>query len=316
MNSVGSLTVSALYAEGRLSDLKVQLERPQATRLFLGQTPAAVLRTVPYLYTLCAKAQGAAAGAALAAAAGAPLPLLDSRALWTEALHEHFWRLLLDWPLALGVPQAKEAFIAWRGARQGDALVAATRALFEATLLGCAPAAWREMGGRPGADSLAGRCLARLEGVDNIPVFSLPPLTPGDWLAYWQGECMRAPAVPRRESVGVAWWGRLQEAAAAALALEADRPYPVAAAGADGWGIGQALTARGVLTHGVQVADGRVEAYRVWAPTDRHFADAAGLAALLPDKGWPDGAAARLAMEQAVLALDPCLPYTVKVDNA
>jgi coenzyme F420-reducing hydrogenase alpha subunit len=116
-------------------------------------------------------------------------------------------------------------------------------------------------------------------------------------------------------SVAAAWQARLQEAMQAVLALDAGLPYPVAAAGRGGWGIGQTLTARGVLTHGVRIENGKVAAYRVWAPTDRHFADVAPLAGLLKGK-WPDIEAARRAVEQAVLALDPCLPYTVKVDNA
>lgn len=314
MNSVGSLAVSAGYAQGALAGLEVRLERPAVTAIFIGQGPVSVLRTVPYLYTLCARAQGAAAGAALAAAEGREPPAADSAALWAEALHEHFWRLLLDWPLALGLPQAKEAFIAWRAGRTGGRLAASTLALLENTLLGCPVDAWRERGRRP-PDSLGSRCLARLESVENPASFDFPALTPGDWLAYWQGGHGAEPAVFSPASVAAAWQARLREAMQAALALDAGLPYPVAAAGRDGWGIGQTLTARGVLTHGVRIENGKVAAYRVWAPTDRHFVDAAPLAGFLKGK-WPDIEAARRAVEQAVLALDPCLPYTVKVDNA
>lgn len=315
MNSVGSLSVAARYAEGRLSDLDVQLERPAVTRLFLGQTPAAVARTVPYLYTLCAQAQGTAARAALAAAADADLPPADSPALWAEALHENLWRLLLDWPLALGLPQAKEAFIAWRAARGGGQLGAATRDLLETTFLGCRLEDWVEKGRRP-SQSLAARCLERLECTENSMLFDLAPLTPGDWLAYWRAGRGGEPAAPRPASVAAAWQARLQEAIAGAQALAGGLPYPMAAAGGEGWGVGQTLTARGVLTHGVRIEDGRVAAYRVWAPTDRHFADAGPLTDLLNDGSWPALGAAKQALEQAVLALDPCLPYTVKVENA
>lgn len=315
MNSVGSLTVSANYLQGALSGLEARLERPSAARIFIGQGPEAVVRTVPYLYTLCAQAQGAAARAALAAAEGKEPPAADSAALWAEALHEHFWRLLLDWPLALGLPQAKEAFIAWRTARSGGKLGLSTLALLEQTLLGCSVDAWQEKGRRP-AHALAARCLDRLESVETPEVFDLPHLTPADWLAYWRGECDREPAVIPPASVAAAWQARLREAIQATLALVAGRPYPVAAAGNGGSGIGQALTARGVLTHGVRIEDGRVAAYRVWAPTDRHFADARCLEALLQGGTWSNIEAAKQAVEQAVLALDPCLPYTVKVDNA
>lgn len=315
MNSAGNLSISARFGSGRLSGLAVQLERPPVTKLFLGQAPESVGRTVPYLYTLCARAQGSAARSALAAAAEQVPPPPDSPGLWAEALHEHFWRLLLDWPLALGLPQAKEAFVAWRGARNREGVAAATADLLENTLLGCSAEAWLEKGEAAG-DSLAARCASRLEGIENTDVFDPPPLTPGDWLAYWRGERPDAPAARRPPSVAAAWRSRLKEAVEAALALEKEIPYPVAAAGGDGWGIGQTLTARGVLTHGVRIEDGKVAAYRVWAPTDRHFVDAAPLAGLLNEGKWPDMDAARRAVEQAVLALDPCLPYTVKVDNA
>ncbi|HZX31450.1 MAG TPA: hypothetical protein VFF03_08875 [Rhodocyclaceae bacterium] len=315
MNSVGSLAVSARYVRGALDGLEVRLERPSVTRLFLGQTPEFVARTVPCLYTLCAKAQGAACRAALAAAQGEQAPWEDSAILWIESLHEHFWRLLLDWPLALGLPQAKEAFVTWRAARSGAQVGPATAALLENTLLGLPAAVWREEGGSAAEHSLAGRCLARLEHIEESAKFDPSPLTAGDWLAYWRDGRSDAPSVGHRASIGVAWLARLREAVDAALALEAGAPYPMAMAGDDGWGIGQAITARGILTHGVRIEDGRVAAYRVWAPTDRHFADAACLAALLQERTWPDLERAQQALEQAVLALDPCLPYTVKVDN-
>lgn len=315
MNSVGSLSISARYAEGRLSELSVQLERPLVSRLFLGQAPGFVTRIVPILYTLCAQAQGAASRAALAAAQGQKAPREDSAVLWIEALHEHFWRLLLDWPLALGLPQAKEAFVAWRGARQGKEVGAATAYLFESVLLGMPAAVWRTGDQIPAADSLAGRCLAHLDAVENDAEFDPAPLTPGEWLAYWRAERIEPPGLRHPSSIGKAWLARLREAVDAALALESGAPYPLAMAGENGWGIGQTLTARGVLTHGAKIEDGVVTAYRVWAPTDRLFAHAGPLAILLGDRQWPDMDAARRALEQAVLALDPCLPYTVKVDN-
>lgn len=315
MNSVGSLSVAGRYSEGKLDGLAVRLERPPVARLFIGQLPEAVVKTVPYLYTLCAHAQRAAAQAALAAAVGERPRAVDAAELWAEALHEHLWRLLLDWPLALGLAQAREAFVGWRAARSGPELLPATAHLFETTLLGCPAAAWLDNGGRPAAASLAAACLSRLEQEENPEVFESPCLTPADWLAYWQ-ERSPEPATARPGSVAAAWRARLAEAVQAALALAAGTPYPLAAAGDGAWGVGQTMTARGVLTHAVRLENGRVAAYRVWAPTDCHFADAAGLAALLGERRWPDAGAAGRAMEQAVLALDPCLPYTVKVDNA
>lgn len=75
-------------------------------------------------------------------------------------------------------------------------------------------------------------------------------------------------------------------------------------------------TARGVLTHAVHVVDGKVLRYRVQAPTDGFFADAAPLARLLANREFPSLDQARQALDQAILALDPCLPYTLELQDA
>ena len=79
---------------------------------------------------------------------------------------------------------------------------------------------------------------------------------------------------------------------------------------------GMAQTARGRLTHAVHVVEGRVARYRVQAPTDGFFADATALAALLANRRFVGLDQARQALEQAILALDPCLPYTLEVHDA
>jgi hypothetical protein len=75
-----------------------------------------------------------------------------------------------------------------------------------------------------------------------------------------------------------------------------------------------------VLTHAVHLADERVAAYRVWAPTDGFFADAGALSRLLAGRQFASAsaaaAAARQALEQAVLALDPCLPFFMELSDA
>lgn len=310
MNSVGILTVATRFTRGQLSAPEVVLQRPAVTRLFLGQLPEAVVKTVPYLYSLCAQAQRAAAEAALAAARNEAIRPVEPLPLWSEMLHEHLWRLLLDWPQALGLPQAKNALATWRNARGSAGLVDATEKVLGETLLGMSPAAWA---GMAPPDSLAARCLALLGDAPMGGNFDLPALTPAAWLPYWQGKAPTPPAVGAPTSVATAYRQRLEEVVQAAKALAAGSAYPVAAAGGDGWGIGQTLTARGVLTHGVKLEGNKVANYSVWAPTDRHFADGGELAALVADRAWPDLAAARRGLERAVLALDPCLPYELKV---
>ena len=136
------------------------------------------------------------------------------------------------------------------------------------------------------------------------------------WLAYWQGTADRLPATPPPNSVGLAYRQRLEMVRRAAAALVEKTPYPLARTGGDGWGVGQCLTARGVLTHAVHVVDGRVARYCVLAPTDQLFADGLALQGLLADRGFATLADAQQALDQAILALDPCLPYTLDVQDA
>lgn len=299
MTTSGMLRIEARFAPACISDIRVILSRPKVSRLFIGQNPEAVVKTVPYLYTLCAHAQRAAAQAALVAAGGVTARPVDDRELWMEVLHEHFWRLLLDWPPALGLAPAQAAFIEWRGKRLGDDCLAATENLLFKVL-----------------QPLAEKCQEILVDRQESPGFDFSGLTPQDWLAYWRGEQATQPASRRPASVARAYQGRVREVAQAFAAFRAGAPFPVAAAGQDGWGVGQTLTARGVLTHAAHVEEGIVKNYRVWAPTDCHFADAEGVQQLLSGVPVPDVGQARQAMERAVLALDPCLPYVLEFADA
>jgi hypothetical protein len=296
----GRLSIRARFAGGRIAGIEVRLQRPRVAHLFAGHAPAAVCRSVPLLFSLCALAQQAAAAGALAAAGDGPAPVPEAGALWTECLHEHLWRLLLDWPRALGVPPAAAEFAAWRRTRGSPGFVAASVETVEAALAG-----------------VIARCRFRLgaAGPAEMPVAGLAP---ADWLeCFGTGAALPPPLYPT--SVTAAYAQRVAALLGALAGLQGGADYPLArAAGVPGSGIGvgQALTARGVLTHAARVADGKVAAYHVWAPTDRHFADAQGLAGLLADTAWPDAGAARRRLELAILALDPCLPYDLEVADA
>lgn len=298
MTSAGLLTVRALFSAGVVKNLTVDLQRPPVTRLFFGQIPDAVVKTVPYLYTLCAHAQRAVAQAAVAAAEGEPRRPVDDAELWTEMLHENFWRLLLDWPAALGLPPAQDAFVTWRAARHGPERVPETQKLLETV------------------HSLGRQCLEQLNDGGLHETSALQRLTPEPWLAYWQGTVDHPPLMQQPTSVAAAYRARLADADRAAAALAGGVAYPISAAGEDGWGVGQTLTARGVLTHAVHVDDGRVLNYRITAPTDDFFANPAGLAALLAGQHFASPEEARLALERAILTLDPCLPHLVELNHA
>jgi hypothetical protein len=101
-----------LHRGGRALRVAIRASRPVgAVRVFRGKTLTQVARQLPTLYSICATAQAFACTAACEQAAGlTPSPsvqALRGRLLQAETVKEHAWRLLLDWPVALGLePEA------------------------------------------------------------------------------------------------------------------------------------------------------------------------------------------------------------------
>ncbi|MBL8429541.1 MAG: hypothetical protein JNJ95_06600 [Dechloromonas sp.] len=304
----GLLIVKADYRARGLHNISVELRRPSLDQLFVGQVPDAVAKTLPYLFTVCAHAQRAAAHAAVTAALDEEPRLFVSEELWTEVLHENLWRLLLDWPPALGLHADTDAFVAWRNAPQGAEFLAATRKVLHACV-------------RPMAEKclemLVDRSTEEVAPDDGALSVQAPvPLAPEAWLAYWQGYSSLMPVMPVPDSIRSAFLARLAETLAAADALANGAPFPVAGAGGAGWGVGQTLTSRGVLTHAIHVVEGRVARYRVQSPTDTYFADASALSSLLGKLQFASADQARRVLNQAILALDPCVPFILECKDA
>jgi len=299
MNPAGSLTVRAGFTGNQVRIDGVVLERPAMTRLFVGQNPDAAVRLVPHLYALCGEAQRVTARAALAAAEGhrSPCDAVDNRLLWLEVLHENLWRLLLDWPVACGLPAARAEFAEWRTARLGVDGNGATRRLIDETLC-----------------PLVERCRHVLGDQGIAPTW--PQLDPAAWLAWWRGTTPNRPMAKAPTDIAAAYLARVADVARAAAALESGTDFPVAACGGDGLGVAQSLTARGVLTHLIALQDGKVARYHLEAPTDASFSGPEKLAALLVDRRHATADAARQGLEAAILALDPCLPYQVEWQDA
>jgi hypothetical protein len=321
--SAGALTVRATLIDGRLGNLDVDLRRPAVTQIFHGLAPEAVVKTVPCLYAICTQAQKAAAQAALAVAADEERPAADDAGLWVELLHENLWRLLLDWPPALGLPPEKEAFIAWRATRFGGNCAGETKKLLVDTLDGLAEKCLEKLDDRA-AEQVPWRDAPQAKG----PVAQVPlgcrhspagdsaALNPDAWFASWRDASEPQSALIAPPSIRTAYQGRVGEVERAAAALAAGTPYPIAVAGGNGWGVAQTPTARGALTHAVRLDAGRVAKYRVWAPTDTFFADAAALSGLLDGRQFAAPDEARRALDQAILALDPCVPYVLELNDA
>lgn len=158
----GSLDVRLTWRAGRLGGAEVELRRPNAATVLHGKPAEQAVRLLPMLYSICGKAQGLAADLALRAARGEAVPEAIDGAVRREGMREHLWRLLLDWPKALGLPTeeapmaeavrrlAEPGFIDWSAPlleRQRETLTAAL------------PAVLGRLGPRIGS-ALAARCEA------------------------------------------------------------------------------------------------------------------------------------------------------------
>jgi hypothetical protein len=118
MPDAGALTLHIAWNGKAIGGVTADSSRPRAYRLLAGKTPQQAAQTIPLLYSVCSQAQLAAAIAAMAAAPaeqhGVRQDAVLERAVACEAMQEHLWRLLLDWPQLLGLPTAQPQFVNWR----------------------------------------------------------------------------------------------------------------------------------------------------------------------------------------------------------
>lgn len=314
----------------RIVAAEMASRRPLAARVLIGQPVARALELVPRLFSLCGQAQGVAAHLALGAAGG-KIPdrtVLrdDERKVALEAIGEHLWRLLLDWPPMLGLPARKDEFLAWR------------RRLLAVTDLAGAARLGGELGEWLGAEAplSAGRAASAASGD------LLPWLTAEAWARQVIDEAfaeqpdfagLPAETGPLARRAGDAEVARLSAAgqgvAARLAARYADLRFlasalvePQRLAGwldaapvAENVGLARVETARGLLLHLTQVKDGRVGGYVIVAPTEWNFhpqgafaREITGCPAASRDEA--EGAAHRLA-----LAIDPCVAYEIVVNE-
>ncbi len=107
MNLEGELVVRLVTDGAKVRGVTIRSSRPlAAARVLTGRPPGEAAALVPRLYSVCARAQGAAAAAALDAAQGRrSVVALAGRelAVRLEALQEGMFRLLLDLPQAAGL---------------------------------------------------------------------------------------------------------------------------------------------------------------------------------------------------------------------
>jgi hypothetical protein len=110
----GELVVRVETVSGKVTRARARSERPRvAGALFPGRPARQAGALAGALFAICGRAQSVAADSAVAAARG-ETPEADVRAardarVGAETLHEHAWRLLVDWPRLAGLPPAIEA---------------------------------------------------------------------------------------------------------------------------------------------------------------------------------------------------------------
>ena len=106
MSLEGDLTVRLAWDGRRVLRVDIASTRPLiAGRLVAGRSAADAAAMLPRLYSICGRAQGAAARSALAAAAGEPTQpacAAHEDAVVLETIQEYLWRLSIDWPRAMG----------------------------------------------------------------------------------------------------------------------------------------------------------------------------------------------------------------------
>jgi hypothetical protein len=107
----GQVVLRLTIVDGRVDATGVTSVRPDVARLLRGQPADQAVALVPLIYSLCGKAQGIAARAALAAARGVTIAAhVDAEAL-SEAAREHAWQLLVNWPRQLGLSPDEAFFV-------------------------------------------------------------------------------------------------------------------------------------------------------------------------------------------------------------
>ena len=131
MSLEGDLTVRLAWDGRRVVRVDIASTRPLiAGRLVAGRSAADAAAMLPRLYSICGRAQRAAARSALAAAAGEAADdacAAHEDAVVLETIQEYLWRLSIDWPRAMGRSPVPAAVAAVRQ-RIGPTLQAMDRA--------------------------------------------------------------------------------------------------------------------------------------------------------------------------------------------
>jgi hypothetical protein len=355
---VGELTLGLIWDGESVSATDIRSTRPMAAQVLKGKTAAQVQQIVPLLFSVCGRAQGAAAQAALQAAqrTGEAVSDAQKRMIACEAIQEHLWRLLLNWPELLGQAPQQQCFTAWyallRKIGAGEVEMQTFLNAFEHEALGRSAETWRAMSSlaelriwwqetqTPLAQILAS--LAEQKPQSSTECRMLPAWTAcegqqacaGQWdvafaaRPHWQGAAAETGAwsyyadSPLLRDV---WQQSGSKALTRLLArvmdvvVMAQGDYAArldADSPAVGEGIAVVRTARGLLLHRVRLEDEKVAEYTIIAPTEWNFHPEGAFAQDMRDLLAHDRVKLAHDAQIEAMSLDPCVAYEVEIRNA
>ncbi len=360
----GRIDIRLTRKGAAVAGVEICSSRPQfAQKLMAGRGPEEAAGLAGLVFSLCGKAQTAAARTACEAALGIE-PAMEvrqrrEREVLVELAQEHAWRLLLNWPEQAGRTPDMPSLLKLRQAAAEPARFAdALEDLLVTVMLGETPAAWlvrdgasfdawRQSGATmvaklfadlgDGPDPGVSHCalLPALADLDDASARDLARRAqdePGFCAApTWLGDPAETGAVARAAAhpLLLAWIDRHGRGAGARLLarllelaelpqhlrggsmsagrVEVIRAWPLG----DNAGMAGVETSRGLLIHVVRLKDGKVEEYRIVAPTEWNFHPAGPLAQALArlEAGASLETAARLVSQ----SLDPCVAYGVEL---
>jgi hypothetical protein len=122
----GALSISVNWDGRRVDAARVASTRPLGVaQVLVGKRPADAVAMVPRLFSICGRSQSVAAALACERASGVESDTATQRArqelVDAEIVHEYLWRMLLDWPRAVGSAGNAPMLAKVRG-RLGEAL--------------------------------------------------------------------------------------------------------------------------------------------------------------------------------------------------
>ncbi len=251
----GELVVCLDWEAGHVKRAEARSQRPRVGRTLLpGRSCDEAAALVSTLFAICGRSQGVAAAAALDAARSrepsAALAAARERRLAAETLHEHFWRMLVDWqrlgarePASAAMGALRRALAPWLDAREGDAAASLGEVarIAAQSVFGREAAAWLAIASldeleawwRAGETPVASVVADLMDAGPELGRSDVPLLAPVDEAAL---ASILEPALRAEDDFEAApqWRGEARETGALARV----RAHPLVAAAAAQWGHG------------------------------------------------------------------------------